>query len=236
MDFGSYVFAEPYFGWLCRGVLMTLVISFASGIAAALIGLVVVQLRLAPHRVSRTTAATFVMIFRNLPPVPLLLFLTFAVPDLWLRAFGHPMPRGFEFYLLLAGLALNTGAYFAEILRAGVRGVPPLQQEAARTLGLSAATIRWRVVYPQAVRITAPALATRWIHNMKNSTMALVVPLTVGQLEVLGQASRIAGETFSWVEPLIFVAAVFLLLSLGFGRLLDRWASRAQARIEARPA
>jgi His/Glu/Gln/Arg/opine family amino acid ABC transporter permease subunit len=235
MDFGRYVFADPYFGWLCRGVLMTLVISLASGTAAALLGLGLVRLRLASRRAARTAAAAFVTAFRNLPLVPLLLFLTFGLPNLWSQLAGSPFPRGLELLLLLTGLSANTGAYFAEILRAGVSGVAPQHHDVARTMGLSTATIRWYVVYPQAVRIVAPALATRWIHNMKNSAMALVVPLPLGMMEVVGQAGRIAGETFSWVEPLIVVAAIHLLLSLGAGYLLNRWASRAQARVEARP-
>jgi His/Glu/Gln/Arg/opine family amino acid ABC transporter permease subunit len=236
MQFGRYVFAAPYFGWLCRGIMMTLLISLVSGVAAALLGLGVVRLRLAPHRGPRIAAATFVIIFRNLPLMPLLLFLTFGLPRLWLQVSGRPFPLVFELYLLLVVMSVNSGAYFAEILRAGVLGVAPQQQEVARTMGLSTAAIRWYVVYPQAVRIVAPALATRWIHNMKNSAMALVVPLPVGLMEMVGQAGRIAGETFSWVEPLTAVAAIYLLLCLGAGWFLNRWASRAQARVEARPA
>ncbi len=236
MHFDRYVFAAPYFGWLCRGLLMTLVISLVSGTGAALIGLGVVRLRTATHQAARTAATMYVIIFRNLPLIPLLLFLTFGLPVMWLQTTGTPFPRGLELLLLLLGLSLNTGAYFAEILRSGVRAVAPQHTEVARTLGLSTPAIRWLVVYPQAVRIVAPALATRWIHNMKNSAMALVVPLPVGAMEIVGQAGRIAGETFSWVEPLTVVAAIYLTLSLGTGWVLNRWATRAQARVEARPS
>jgi His/Glu/Gln/Arg/opine family amino acid ABC transporter permease subunit len=236
MEFGRYVFAEPYFGWLWRGLGMTLLISLLSGWVAVVVGFGVLQLHLSAHRALRAAASGFVIIFRNLPLVPLLLFLTFGLPSLWLQLSGRPIPRGSEFPLLLAGLSLNTGAYLAEIFRAGVQGVPIAQRETARTLGLSTAAIRWHVIYPQAVRIVAPALATRWIHNTKNSAMAIVVPLPVGMMELVGQAGRIAGETFSWVEPLIVVAGAHLLLSVGAGSILNRWAGRAQARVEPRPA
>jgi His/Glu/Gln/Arg/opine family amino acid ABC transporter permease subunit len=232
----NYVFASPYFGWLLRGLVMTLVISLVSGTAAALTGLGVMRLRLAHHRGARAAAVTFVMIFRNLPIVPLLLFLTFAVPNIFLQVFGRPFPLAFDLTLLLLGLTLNTAPYIAEILRAGALAVAPQQIDAARTIGLSNTAIRWLVVYPQAVRIVAPALATRWINHMQNSAMAIVVPLPLWQLEVVGQAQRIAGETFSWVQPVTAVAVIYLALSLGSGRLLNRWATRAQARIEARSA
>jgi His/Glu/Gln/Arg/opine family amino acid ABC transporter permease subunit len=236
MHFGNYVFAEPYLGWLVRGILMTLLISVVSGTAAALLGLWVTRLRLTSRRGPRLAADTFVMIFRNLPLVPLLLFVTFALPRLWLQVTGRAFPIWADLYLLLAVLSADSGANFAEILRAGVLGVAPQQQEVARTMGLSAGAIRWHVVFPQAARIVAPALATRWIQNMKNSTMALVVPLPLGLLEMAGQAERIAGETFSWVQPLTAIAVVYLLLSLGSGWFLNRWASRAQARVQAGPA
>ena len=233
MDFSHYVFGPPYFDWLCRGVLMTLLIAAVSGVCAAAVGFLVLRCHISPTRALRWAGAGFVIVFRNLPLVPLLLFLTFGMPGLWHQLSGRPFPRGVELYLLILGLVLNTGAYLGEILRAGVEAVAPQQVEAARTLGLSPGAIRRRVLYPQAVRIVAPALASRFIHNMKNSAMALVVPLPVQMMEVVGQAGRIAGQTFSWAEPLIFAACVHLSLALGLGWLLNLWASREQAKIEA---
>lgn len=233
MDFSQYVFSPLYFGWLCRGVLMTLSITTVSGVCAAAVGFLMLRCHISAVPALRWTGAGFVVVFRNLPLLPLLLFLTYGVPGMWHQLSGRSFPRGLELYLLIAGLALNTGAYLAEVLRAGVNAVAAEQVEAARTLGLTPGAIRRRVIYPQATRIVAPALASRFIHNMKNSTMALVVPLPVQMMEVVGQAGRIAGQTFSWAEPLIFAACVHLSLALGLDRLLNRWASREQAKVEA---
>ena len=231
MEFRAYVFTAPFFGWLCDGVLMTLLISLISGLGAAVIGFLLLQCHLSPSL--RGIGVGFVLVFRNLPLLPLLMFLTFAVPGLWQQLWGHPFPQGLELYLLLLGLALNTAAYVGEILLAGVRAVAPEQILAARTLELARSRIRRHIVYPQAVRIVAPALASRFIHNMKNSTLALVVPLPVELMEVVGQAGRIAGQTFSWAEPLIFAACVHLLLALGLGGILNQWATREQTKVEA---
>lgn len=234
MDFSQYVFGSPYFGWLCRGLLMTVLISLVSGCYAAIIGFLVLQCQISARRLLRVIGICFVIIFRNLPLVPLLLFLTFGLPSFWAQLCHCPFPRGFEIHLLILGLSLNTGAYLAEILQAGVAAIAPEQVDVARTLGLMPGTIRRYVIYPQALRIVAPALASRFIHNMKNSTMSLIVPLPLEMMEVVGQAGRIAGQTFSWAEPLIFAACIHLGLSLGLGRLLNQWASREQARIKAR--
>src|ERR1051325_9814287 len=153
MDFGSYVFASPYFGWLCNGVLMTLLISMISGICSALIGFLVVRCRMSSHPPLRWGGKAFISVFRNLPLVPLLLCLTFGIPRLWREFWGHAFPQGLELHLLLLGLALNTAAYFGEILYAGITAVAPQQAYAARTLGLPLSAIRRHVIYPQAVRI-----------------------------------------------------------------------------------
>jgi ABC-type amino acid transport system permease subunit len=85
------------------------------------------------------------------------------------------------------------------------------------------------------MRIVAPGLASRVIHTVKNSTLALVVPLPLELLEVVGQAGRIAGETFAWAEPLLFAAGAHLLLSLGLDWLLNRWAAQEQIKIGVEP-
>lgn len=230
-EFGRYVFGPPYLDWLCRGVLMTLIIAAISTVGAGGFGLLVLRCHVSTRRALRIAGAVFVAVFRNLPLVPLLLFLTFGLPGLWRQLVGRPFPVGLDLHLLLLGLALNTGAYLAEILRAGVEAIAPQQVDAARTLGISPALIRRRVIYPQAIRMVTPALCSRVIHNMKNSTLALVVPLPVDMMEVVGQAGRIAGQTFSWAEPLIFAACVHLLLAFGLSLLLNPWATRIQARI-----
>jgi ABC-type amino acid transport system permease subunit len=138
-----------------------------------------------------------------------------------------------EFGLLIAALSLNTSAYIAEILRSGIRAVAPQHHDAGRTLGLSPRRIRIFITYPQAIRIALPALGTRLIHNMKNSTIALVLPISVDRMELLGQAGRIAGQTFAWAEPLIFAAAAHLTLAVLLGLVVNKLATVAQYKVEA---
>ncbi len=213
---------------------MTLTIGVTSGLLATVVGFVALRCHISTNRVLRGLAIGFVAVFRNLPLLPVLLFLTFALPGIWQHLWGRPLARGLELYLLLLGLALNTGAYLAEIFRAGVSAIPTQQLETGWILGLPLNRIRRRIIYPQAMRIVAPALASRLIHNMKNSTLALILPLPVQVMEVVGQAGRIAGQTFSWAEPLVFASCVHLVLSVGLGRGLNHWATREQARVETR--
>ncbi len=232
MDFQRYVFSEPYLGWLLGGVGMTVVIAALSGAAAMILGVAVTTARISDRPFPRWFARIYICIFRNLPPVPLLLFLVFALPGLYRNLLGAAFPRGMEFGLLIAGLALNTSAYLAERLRAGVRGVPLQHWDAAKVCGLGRGKTLLLVVYPQAMRITLPALGTRLIHNMKNSSIALVLPLAPIYMDVTSQAGRIAGQTFAWAEPLIFAAGVYLALTLCLSSLTAYLARRSQLKVE----
>ncbi|MCP4378806.1 MAG: ABC transporter permease subunit [bacterium] len=232
MNFGRYIFSEPYLGWLVSGVGMTLVITALSGTMAMVLALAVTTARISDRPSRRWMARIYICVFRNLPPVPLLLFLVFALPGLYRGLVGAAFPRGMEFGLLIAGLALNTSAYLAEILRAGIRGVPLQHWDAARVCGLGRGKTLLLAIYPQALRITLPALGTRLIHNMKNSSIALVLPLSPIYMDVTSQAGRIAGQTFAWAEPLVFTAGVYMTLTLVLSSLVSRMASRSQLKVE----
>lgn len=214
VDFQQYIFSPPYSEWLCRGIVFTLWISLLTSICSLFLGLLVCALRMSRHRIARTLGVIYIGLFRNIPPVPLLLLLVFGFPGFHLYLTGSELDVDMCFYFLILGLSLNTSSYIADIFRSGVMGIPATQVEAAKVLGLSRMDIRLRVIMPQALRIAFPALGTRLIHNMKNSAVALVLPIRTDNMEIMGQAGRIAGQTFSWAEPLIFAAVVYTALSL----------------------
>lgn len=232
MDFQQYVFSSPYFGWLCRGILFTLLITVLTTLISTLLGAFISILRTNTNPWIRLAGSIYINLFRNIPPVPLLLFLVFGLPNIFPSISGRFFPMGMEFPILIAGLSLNTSAYIAEILRSGLRAIPQIHYDTAKILGLGPIAIRVRVIYPQALRIALPALGTRLIHNMKNSSVALVLPLPVNSMEVLGQTGRIAGQTFAWAEPLIFAAAVYLSFAIILSIFLNRMARNAQKKIE----
>lgn len=231
MAFEKYIFSDPYWGWLLNGILYTIIITTLTTLFSVILGTIVSGLRTAKTPLFRTGAFIYINIFRNLPPVPLLLFLVFGLPGLYLSATGNIFPAGMEFYLLIIGLSLNSSAYIAEILRSGILAVPADHYDGAKVLGLGPVTTRLTVIYPQALLIAFPALGTRLIHNMKNSSIALVLPLQVDKMELLGQAGRIAGQTFAWAEPLIFAAVIYFVLSLTISITVNRFAIKFRNKL-----
>jgi polar amino acid transport system permease protein len=144
----------------------------------------------------------------------------------WLSdATGLPLP----YYTLAAilGLTLNTSAYLAELFRAGVGSLAQEYIDAARSLGASQQMVFWQILLPQGVRAAFPAIATRLIHNMKNTALASFVSAP----EFFQMTQTAITYTFRAVEFLLLATAVYLLLALAFGALL-RW---IEHRLNRRP-
>jgi len=153
-----------------QGLLTTMALSAAALIGAVLIGLIVGTAGAAKHRLPRLGALLYVEGVRN---VPLLLHIYFWY--LGLTALNLP-----AFLCALFGLSIYSGAYAAEIVRAGLISIPAGQAEGAAALGLGFWQALMLVVWPQAFRAIAPSLASLFSQLIKDSSLASVV--AVGEL------------------------------------------------------
>jgi polar amino acid transport system permease protein len=112
-------------------------------------------------------------------------------------------------------LSLVSAAYSAEILRAGVEGVPRGQSEAARALGLSPIRQMTDVVLPQAIKLVVPPLTSNAINVMKDTSLASVVAMP----DLLKQATQAQALTAN-PTPLISAALIYIVLLLPFVSLV----------------
>jgi polar amino acid transport system permease protein len=158
----------------------------------------------------------FIDLFRAIPPLVLLIFLYAGLPfaGLDLGAWGA----------VALGFLLNTGAYYAEILRAGIESVPRGQPEAARALGLRPWQVWVFVVLPQAVRNVLPDLISNTLEVVKLTSIASVVALP----ELLYQARQAQSVTYN-ATPIMVAALAYFLLLWPCVRLLSRLENRAIA-------
>ncbi len=111
---------------------------------------------------------------------------------------------------LLLGLVVYTGAFIAEIVRAGINAVPKGQWEASRALGLSPATILRLVVLPQALRVIIPPLTNQYLNLTKNSSLAVAI----GYPDLFNVSMTILNQTGAEVPMFLLVMAAYLMLSL----------------------
>ncbi len=154
--------------------------------------------------------------FRAFPPLVLLIFLYAALPFAGIE-FG-------AFGCVAIGFFLNTGAYYGEILRAGIESIPAGQSEAARSTGLGRAQTMAYVILPQAVRNVLPDLVSNTLEVVKLTSIASVVALP----ELLFQARQAQSVTYN-PTPIVVAAIGYFLLLWPLVRVVSRLENRAIA-------
>ena len=109
-------------------------------------------------------------------------------------------------------LGINSGAYVAEIIRGGLMSLDPGQMEAGRSLGLGYLDTMRFIVVPQAVKAILPSLGNEFITLLKDTSLITVI----GGKEVVYAAQAIYAKTYAPMLPLLFVAAIYLVVVLLF--------------------
>ena len=153
----------------------------------------------------------YVTAIRGIPVVVLLLIFYFLI----LRS-ADGVVTG------IVTFGINSGAYMAEIIRAGIETVDRGQNEAARSLGLSRVQSRRRVILPQAVKNILPAVGNEMIALLKETSVAGYVAV----IDLTRAANLIRNNTYDAFNPLMVTAVVYLTLVVVMTRLLAMFERR----------
>jgi general L-amino acid transport system permease protein len=129
-----------------------------------------------------------------------------------------------EFAALLFGLVLYTGAFIAEIVRAGIQAVSKGQVEAARSLGLSNSHVLRLIVFPQALRIMIPPMTSQYLNLAKNSSLAIAI----GYPDLFSVAGTIFNQTGAAIEIIVVMMLCYLSMSLFTSLLMNIYNRRIQ--------
>jgi general L-amino acid transport system permease protein len=132
-----------------------------------------------------------------------------------------------EFAALLLGLVMYTGAFIAEIVRAGITAVPKGQWEASRAVGLPMGKTLRLIVLPQALRIIIPPLTSQYLNLTKNSSLAIAI----GYPDLFYVARIIVNQSGAEVQMILVVMATYLSISLLVSALMN-WYNRRVAIVE----
>jgi len=131
-----------------------------------------------------------------------------------------------EYAALLGGLVFYTGAFIAEIVRAGIQSVSKGQWEAARALGLNSGLLMRLVVFPQALRVIIPSLNSQYMNLAKNSSLALAI----GYPDIYSTASTTFNQTGRPLEVFFIIAATYLLINLVISLVMNSLNRAVQLR------
>jgi glutamate/aspartate transport system permease protein len=187
--------------WLWQGMQLTLLLTVLAVIGGIAVGTVLALARLSPSRLISRLAELYVDLFRSIPLVLAVFWFYFLVPLI----LGHPVG---PFYSVLVAFVFFEGAYFSEIIRAGIQSIRRGQISAALATGLSFSQVMRYIVLPQAFRNMLPILLTRSIVIFQDTSLAYVVSLT----DFLTAASVVANRDGRPIEMYVFVAAVYFVL------------------------
>lgn len=186
--------AFPFF---LEGLQVTLYIFIIAVIVGFLIGLVVALMRLSPLKILNAIAIIYIDVIRGTPFIVQLFFIYFGLNSLeWLS-----MDR---MYAGILTVAINAGAYFAEIIRAGIQSIDKGQTEAARSLGMTGRQTMVQIILPQAFRRMLPTITNQSIISLKDTSLLSIIG--IADLTQQGQVQQ--STTF---EPFIVWSVVGLM-------------------------
>ena len=208
-DFKISVMAEAV-PVLLTGLRLTLIITVLGLLIGFVLGAVFGLGKLARNFVIRRASGAYIEAIRGTPLMVQVMFLYFGLPMV-LGARIPPLAAG------VIAIAVNSGAYIAEIVRGAVQSIDRGQMEAARSIGLTRAQAMLYVIWPQAFRRMIPPLGNQFIISLKDTSLLVVIG--VGELTRQGQ--EIIAVNFRAFEVWLTVALMYLCVTLTMAKLLQ---------------
>lgn len=204
---------------LIDGMSFTLSVAALVLIGSILFGTVLAAMRLSPNRLLATCSWCYVSFARLVPPVLLLFWAFFFFPYVAGWALGSSDPVKVSAFVSVVGaLIFSESAYFCEIIRSGISGIPQGQIDAARSLGLTKWQALRHVVLPQSIRNSLPMLLTEFLMVLQITSISMIV----SAVDFFGAANQIAHRDYKLVEMYVFVAVVYVAIGFSLSMLIKR--------------
>ena len=192
----------PYYRPLLEGLFTTLWVSLLSIFIGFFFGLGLCSLRNAHSSTLRGMARVYISFFRGTP-----LLVQLAIIFYFLPLVGIYIP---SVIAAIMALSMNTGAFQAEILRGGFRGLPKGQLEACWTCGFTQNQTYWHIQLPQVIKMTLPALVNETIDIIKNSALIS----TIAVVDLMRIAQTYSSTTYRPLEFFMAAGVLYLLLTV----------------------
>ena len=210
IDFGAIVEYIPY---LLGGILVTLEIAIAAALIGSLLALIF-SLLSRKKGFLQTVIKVFIDFFRGTPLLFQLAFFHFGIPQI-----TGLLPTPYISALIV--FSINSSAYLAEILRAGIESIDKGQIEAAHALGVKSWDISMSIIIPQALRNVLPAIMNEFITLVKETSVVSMISLT----DIMRRQQIVSAATYRFFEPLLFVGIVYYFMNIilsNIGKALER--------------
>ncbi len=207
------------FPLLLTGVKLTILITLVGLFFGFILGAAAGLMKLSRSLFLRKLGGAYVESIRGTPLIVQVMFLYFGIP----MALGvriSPIHAG------IVAIAVNSGAYIAEIVRGAVQSVDAGQSEAGRSIGLTSAQTMRYIIWPQAFRRMIPPLGNQFIISLKDTSLLVVIG--VAELTRVGQ--EIIAVNFRAFEVWLTVGLVYLMMTLSIAKVLKMTEERLERR------
>ncbi|MBO1005438.1 amino acid ABC transporter permease [Pseudogracilibacillus auburnensis] len=197
--------------YLLEGIKYTFLITIVGVALGFVIGAFAGLGRLSKSKIIYWLCTTYVEIIRGTPILVQILFIYFGLSDL----LGINLDK---VTASIIAIAINAGAYIAEIVRGGVQSIDKGQFEAGDSIGLTKRQTMWYIIWPQALKRMIPPLGNQFIISLKDTS--LFSAIAVG--EVLYQGKAYTAAAFTYFEPYLMVAVFYLAITIPASIILRR--------------
>ena len=206
----TFIEGERY-KWLIDGLVNTLIITLGALFIGVIIGTVIAITKYFCEgnkklRFFSWICDVYTTVIRGIPITVLLLMFFYIV---LVSADGVTVA--------IIAFGINSGAYMAELIRGGINAVDKGQMEAARSLGLSKGQAMAKIIFPQAIKNILPAIGNECIALLKETSVAGYVAI----VDITRAATNIRNKTFDAVNPIILLAAIYLVMVVIMTKLLS---------------
>ncbi|HEJ6638974.1 TPA: ABC transporter permease subunit [Staphylococcus aureus] len=211
-------FISKYGSFFLKGIKITILISLIGVALGSILGAFVALMKLSKIKIISWIASIYIEILRGTP----------MLVQVFIVFFDITAALGLDISALVCGtiaLVINSSAYIAEIIRAGINAVDKGQMEAARSLGLNYRQTMKSVIMPQAIKNILPALGNEFVTLIKESSIVS----TIGVGEIMFNAQVVQGISFDPFTPLIVAAALYFVLTFVLTRIMNMIEGRLNA-------
>ena len=196
--------------WLVEGLVNTLIITLGALMIGVIIGTLIAITKYfcdgnKKLRIFSWICDLYTTVIRGIPITVLLLMFFYII-----------LVSADGVVVAIIAFGINSGAYMAELIRSGINAVDRGQMEAARSLGMSKGQAMAKIIFPQAIKNILPAIGNECIALLKETSVAGYVAI----VDITRAATNIRNKTFDAVNPIIFLALIYLVLVVVMTKLL----------------
>lgn len=202
----NFKFLLKYYPFYLEGIKTTLLLSLLTIIFGTLFGLLLCIFKISKFKLLKSLASTYIEIIRGTP----------LLVQLIVIHYGFKINIT-EMTSATIALSINSAAYIAEIIRAGIMSVNNGQMEAARSLGMNHFQSMKLIIIPQAIKNILPALGNEFVVLIKESAIVSYI----GLADIMYKANQIRSLTYLTLEPLLIAAIIYFVITFTISKFIQ---------------